>query len=372
MNRQNPVPATTGKTIGIVGAGQLGRMLALAGYPLGLRFIFLDKSADAPGAQVGEILLGEFSDAQKIIELAARVDLLTYDVENVPVTALAGLPQDKPFLPPMAALAVGQDRLSEKQLFQKLQIPTPKYRTVDSMPDLEEAIHIIGYPAVLKTRRLGYDGRGQRFIRSPAELGSAYNALEGVPLILEEFIEFEREVSLIGVRNRQGQTAFYPLAENQHRDGILRLSIAPYPDKRLQAQARKHMRRVLEHFEYAGVLTIEFFVKGGRLIANETAPRVHNSGHWTIEGAVTSQFENHIRAILNLPLGDTSALGYSAMVNFIGQMPAVDSVLKTSGAHYHDYGKQPRPGRKLGHATVVCKTRKQLMARLKGFPGLDI
>ena len=371
MNLQKAAAINQIKTIGIVGAGQLGRMLALAGYPLGLKFIFLDKSPDAPGAQVGEILLGEFNDAQKIAELATRVDLLTYDVENVPVAALSGLPKAKPFLPPIAALAAGQDRLSEKQLFRLLKIPTPKYHAVDSMPDLEQAIHDIGYPAVLKTRRLGYDGRGQRFIRSPAELGSAFNALGGVPLILEEFIEFEREVSLIGVRNKQGQTAFYPLAENHHSDGILRLSIAPYPDKRLQALAQKHLRRVLQHFDYAGVLTIEFFMKNGRLIANETAPRVHNSGHWTIEGAVTSQFENHIRGILNLPLGDTGAIGYSAMVNFIGQMPSVEDVLEIPGAHYHDYGKEPRPNRKLGHATLVCKTRKELLNCLRNFPGLD-
>ena len=371
MNRQSATSATAAKTIGIVGAGQLGRMLALAGYPLGLKFVFLDKSADAPGAQVGEILLGEFSDAQKLVALAARVDLLTYDVENVPVTALADLPKNKAFLPPIAALAAGQDRLSEKQLFAQLKIPTPKYRSVDSMPDLEEAMHAIGYPAVLKTRRLGYDGRGQRVIHGPAELGSAFNALGGVPLILEEFIEFEREVSLIGVRSRRGDMRFYPLSENHHSDGILRLSLAPYPDRRLQTLAQRYLKRILQHFDYAGVLTVEFFVKDGRLIANETAPRVHNSGHWTIEGAVTSQFENHIRAILDLPLGDTSALGYSAMVNFIGQMPAVADVLEIPGAHYHDYGKQPRPGRKLGHATLVRKTRKEILTRLQNFPGLD-
>ena len=359
------------KTIGIVGAGQLGRMLALAGYPLGLRFAFLDQSADTPGAQVGRIVLGEFSDAHKIAELAAGVDLLTYDVENVPVAALSGLPKGKPFLPPVAALAAGQDRLSEKQLFQKLKIPTPKYRTVDSMPDLEQAIQTIGYPAVLKTRRLGYDGRGQRVIRSPAELGSAFNALGSAPLILEQFIEFEREVSLIAVRNRRGDMRFYPLSENRHRDGILRMSLAPYPDKKLQTRAQLYLKRILQHFDYAGVLTVEFFVKHGRLIANETAPRVHNSGHWTIEGAVTSQFENHLRAILDLPLGDTSAVGYAAMVNFIGELPPLDSVLAVPGAHYHDYGKQARPGRKLGHASVVCQTRKQLLTRLKNFPGMD-
>lgn len=359
------------KIVGIVGAGQLGRMLALAGYRLGLGFLFLDKSKDAPGGQIGDIILGEFSDPEKLKELASRVDILTYDVENVPVEALAGLPKDKPFLPPIKALAAGQDRLAEKTLFNELKIPTTKYRPVESMAALEEAIHSIGYPAVLKTRRLGYDGRGQRVIRSPAELGSAFNALSGVPLILEEFITFEREVSLIGVRNLSGETAFYPLAENTHRDGILRLSVAPYPDKRLQALAQKYVKRVMEHFDYAGVLTIEFFVRKGKLIANETAPRVHNSGHWTIEGAVTGQFENHMRAILGLPLGDTWPIGYSAMVNFIGSMPTRDEVLKIKGAHYHDYGKEPRPGRKLGHATLVCKTRKELLSRLKNFPGLD-
>ncbi|MBU6420749.1 MAG: 5-(carboxyamino)imidazole ribonucleotide synthase [Gammaproteobacteria bacterium] len=370
-NPASASPAPKQKTIGIIGAGQLGRMLALAGYPLGLRFVFLDKRADAPGAQVGGIILGELNDAQKIAELAAQVDVLTYDVENVPVAALGDIPKHKTFFPPVAALAAGQDRLSEKQLFQKLKIPTAKYRTVDSMPDLEQAIQAIGYPAVLKTRQLGYDGRGQRLIRSPAELGSAFNALGGVPLLLEQFIEFEREVSLIAVRNPRGDMRFYPLSENRHSDGILRLSLAPYADRKLQARAQLYLKRILQHFDYAGVLTVEFFVKNGQLIANETAPRVHNSGHWTIEGVVTSQFENHIRAILDLPLGDTSTIGHSAMVNFIGQMPAVADVLEIPGAHYHDYGKQPRPGRKLGHATLVCKTRKELMSRLQNFPGLD-
>lgn len=366
-----PAGTSPAKTIGIVGAGQLGRMLALAGYPLGLKFVFLDKSTDAPGGQVGHIIPGEFNDPKKLGELAASVDILTYDVENVAVEALGDIPKNTIFLPPVAALAAGQDRLSEKQLFQTLKIPTAKYRSVDSMPDLEEAIHAIGYPAVLKTRRLGYDGRGQRIIYSPAELGSAFNALGGVPLILEEFIDFTREVSIIGVRNRSGQTAFYALTENRHRDGILRLSIAPYPDRKLQSLAQKHARRVMQHFNYAGVLTLEFFVKQGKLIANETAPRVHNSGHWTIEGAVTSQFENHLRAILDLPLGDTSPVGCSAMINFIGELPPLADILRISGAHYHDYGKQPRPARKLGHVTLVCKTRKELLMRLKKLPGLN-
>ncbi|HET7634018.1 MAG TPA: 5-(carboxyamino)imidazole ribonucleotide synthase [Burkholderiales bacterium] len=372
MTQKKPTaePNTFAKTIGIVGAGQLGRMMALAGYPLGLKFVFLDNSKDAPGGQIGDIVLGEFTDADKISQLASKVDVLTYDVENVPVAALGKIPPQKPFLPPPNALAAGQDRLSEKTLFRELKIPTPKFRAVESMAELEEAIQAIGYPAVLKTRRLGYDGRGQRFIRSPAELGSAFNALVGVPLILEEFIAFEREVSIIGVRNLQGDTAFYPLAENRHRDGILRLSVAPYPDRKLQSQAQTYARRIMQHFDYAGVLTIEFFVRKGKLIANETAPRVHNSGHWTIEGAVTSQFENHLRGILGLPLGDTSPVGYSAMVNFIGEMPPLADVIRIPGAHYHDYGKEARPNRKVGHATLVCKTKSELMKRLKNFPGL--
>ncbi|HET7922513.1 MAG TPA: ATP-grasp domain-containing protein, partial [Gammaproteobacteria bacterium] len=258
MNQKSSNPAATParRRIGIIGAGQLGQMMALAGYPLGLQFTFLDKSTDAPGARVGDILLGEFSDANKIADLAAQVDLLTYDVENVPVAALAGVPETTPFLPPVAALAAGQDRLTEKTLFQELKIPTPAFRALESMPELEDAIQHIGYPAVLKTRRLGYDGRGQRLIHSPAELGSAFNALSGVPLILEQFIPFEREVSLIGVRNRRGDVAFYPLSENRHRDGILRLSLAPCTDGKLQSLAQTYMRRLMQHFDYAGVLTI--------------------------------------------------------------------------------------------------------------------
>ena len=366
------IAAPNVKRVGIVGAGQLGRMLALAGYPLGLQCVFLDKSADAPGGQVSKILIGAFSDPEKLAQLAAQVDLLTYDVENVPVEALGDIPKHKTFLPPVTALATGQDRLLEKTLFRTLRIPTAKFRAVHGMPDLEQAIQEIGYPAVLKTRRLGYDGRGQRVIYSSAELGSACNALGGVEMILEEFIGFEREVSVIGVRNRRGDTAFYPIVENVHSDGILRYSIAPCADGKLQKPAENYARRMMRHFDYVGVLTIEFFVKQGRLIANETAPRVHNSGHWTIEGAVTSQFENHLRAILGLPLGDTSARGCAAMVNFIGSMPPMESVLEISGAHYHDYGKQPRPGRKLGHATLVCDTRRELMSRLKIFPGIAL
>lgn len=338
--------------IGIIGAGQLGRMLALAGYPLGLRFVFLDQSGDAPGAQVGRIIQGAFDDGAKLDELANEVDVVTFDVENVPVTAVEPVAAKKPFLPPVKALGASQDRLHEKTLFRQLKIPTPPFMAVDSIEDLRAAAAQIGLPGVLKTRRLGYDGRGQFYLRKPADIDTAWQTLGSVPLIYEGFVNFTREVSIIGVRSTRGETLFYPLSANTHSEGILRYSVAPYRSASLQKQAETYMRKLLKHLDYAGVLTIEFFVQGGKLIANEMAPRVHNSGHWTIEGAQTSQFENHVRAILGLPLGSTRPNGHSAMMNFIGSIPELGNILRVSGVHFHSYGKEPRPNRKLGHCTV--------------------
>lgn len=352
-------------TIGIIGAGQLGRMLALAGYPLGLKFVFLDKSADAPGGQIGNIILGDFDDPDKLRQLATAVDVLTYDVENVPAGVLTDITRGVAFQPPVAALAVGQDRLFEKRLFIEQDIPVAPFRAVDARADLEAAVAELGLPAILKTRRLGYDGKGQCRLKTAADVAPAFEALGGVPLILEGYVEFEREVSIIGVRSTRGECRFYPLAHNTHHNGVLHYTVAPYDDSALQAQAEAHVRRLMEHFDYAGVLTIEFFLKGGELIANEIAPRVHNSGHWTIEGAQTSQFENHVRAILGLPLGATEAVGASAMVNFLGEMPPLADVLRIAGAHYHDYGKTPRPGRKLGHCTLRAATRAALEPQLR-------
>jgi 5-(carboxyamino)imidazole ribonucleotide synthase len=338
--------------IGIIGAGQLGRMLALAGYPLGLRFVFLDQSADAPGAQVGRIISGAFDDSEKLAELAKEVDVVTFDVENVPVAAVEPIAAHKPFLPPVKALGASQDRLHEKTLFRQLKIPTPPFMAVDSIEDLRAAVAQIGMPGVLKTRRLGYDGRGQFYLRKPADVETAWQTLGTVPLIYEGFVNFTREVSIIGVRSTRGETLFYPLSANTHSEGILRYSVAPYRSASLQKQAETYMRKLLKHLDYAGVLTIEFFVVGSKLIANEMAPRVHNSGHWTIEGAQTSQFENHVRAILGLPLGSTRPNGHSAMMNFIGSIPELGNILRVSGVHFHSYGKEPRPNRKLGHCTV--------------------
>ena len=339
--------------IGIIGAGQLGRMLALAGYPLGQRFVFVDVDEDAPGAQVGRITRGRFDSPAALAALAASVDVVTFDVENVPQSAAEAVAAKVPFYPPPEALGAGQDRLDEKHLFRSLGIPTAPFAPVDSQQALVEAAESLGLPAILKTRRLGYDGRGQVRLDTPEDLHDAFARLGGVPAILEGLVRFDRELSLIGVRGRDGATAFWPLAENVHVNGMLRQTRAPWNDAGLQADAERHVLALLERFDYVGVLTVEFFCVDGGLLANEMAPRVHNSGHWTIEGAVTSQFENHVRAILGLPLGSTKATGHAGMMNFIGQLPPLGATLAVEGAHYHDYGKTARPGRKLGHCTVV-------------------
>jgi 5-(carboxyamino)imidazole ribonucleotide synthase len=354
--------------IGIVGAGQLGRMLAVAGYPLALRFEFLDSSSDSPAGRIAPIVTGAFDDAASLRRLADRSDVLTYEFENVPVEALEDVTRGRVCLPPLEALRVSQDRLYEKELFRKLGIATPPFRALDTAAELEAAVREIRLPAVLKTRRLGYDGRGQHYLRSRADVARAWDALGGVPLILEGFVDFDAEVSLIGARSTRGEVALYPLTMNEHKEGILRVSTAPHRRQALQRAAERSIRRLFAHFGYAGVLTVEFFVQRGRLVANEMAPRVHNSGHWTIEGAATSQFENHLRAILGWPLGGTAALGHVGMVNFIGAMPDRERLLAMPGVHFHDFGKTPRAGRKLGHCTVVASTaavRDRAVRRLR-------
>jgi 5-(carboxyamino)imidazole ribonucleotide synthase len=354
--------------IGIVGAGQLGRMMALAAYPLGIRSVFYDRTADTPGGHVGEIVTGEFDDLERLRAFARHVDVVTFDWENVPVASVRAIEDVVPVYPPPMALERSQDRLIEKTQFRDLGIPTPPFAPVDLRSDLEAAIERIGLPGVLKTRTMGYDGKGQARIRTRADVEKAWTALGGAPLIYEGFVKFEREVSLLGVRGRKGEIAFYPLSENVHENGILAHSRAPVAHAKLQREAERHVRAVLTKFRYVGVLAIEFFVERGKLVANEMAPRVHNSGHWTIEGATTSQFENHVRAIAGLPLGATTVTGHSAMVNFIGGMPKTATALATPGLHLHDYGKsEARPGRKLGHATVVARTaaeRDRALARV--------
>ena len=342
-------------TVGILGGGQLGRMLALAGYPLGLRFRVLDTYDDAPAGELAELVVGEgYDDRQALARFASGLELVTYEFENVPVDAARFLAAHVPVFPPPEALEASQDRLTEKTFFRKLDIPTPAFSAVESRESLDDALQTLGTLAVLKTRRLGYDGKGQRIVRQAADAQGAWNTLQGTPLILEAFVPFDREVSLLSVRGRDGDTAFYPLIENNHYKGILRRSIAPAPatPPALQAQAEEYARRVLEALDYVGVLAIEFFQQGSQLLANEMAPRVHNSGHWTIEGAETSQFENHLRAVLGLPLGATAPRGHSIMLNLIGEIPKRAAVAAVPNSHLHLYAKEPRPGRKLGHITM--------------------
>ena len=350
--------------VGIVGAGQLGRMLALAGYPIGVRCLFLDRSDDTPGAQVAPSLIGELEDPTLLAQLASRSDVVTFDWENISGAALEPLEKITRVRPPRAALQASQDRLAEKALFTRLKIPVAAHAAVGTLEELHRAADKIGLPGVLKTRRLGYDGKGQFVLRAPAEVQRAWDAIGGADLIYEKFQNFSREVSLIGARSAAGRTVFYPLSANTHGGGILRYSVAPFSNAALERAARIYLQRVMHALDYIGVLTIEFFVVKGRLVANEMAPRVHNSGHWSIEGCVTSQFENHLRAVCDMPLGSTRALGATAMINFLGVMPQRERLLAIDGLAYHDYGKTPRPGRKLGHCTILKRSAKERDAAL--------
>ena len=338
--------------VGIIGAGQLGQMLGFAARDLGVECRFLDPSISPPARVCGEVIQRPFDDAAALAELAATCDVITYEFENVPVNALQQIKGTVPIYPPIEALRHAQDRLDEKQLFEQLSIPLPAYHAIDAPDDLATAADALGLPMVIKTRRLGYDGKGQFVVRTPADIDAAWKALGGQPLIAEQWVSFDYEVSSIGVRNVDGEVGIYALSLNNHQDGILRSSRSPVDAPRLAEKAAGYVRLLLEHFDYVGVLALELFVIGGRLLANEFAPRVHNSGHWTIEGAVTSQFENHLRAVMNLPLGSTTNIGHAGMINLIGEIP--DSARTLKEVHLHDYGKTARPGRKLGHITVVA------------------
>jgi 5-(carboxyamino)imidazole ribonucleotide synthase len=374
-------------TIGILGGGQLGYMLGLAGYPLGLRFRFLDPSPEAPVGRIAQRVTADFDDEAALEKFASGLELITYEFENVPVAATRFLAQRVPVFPPPAALEVAQDRLKEKALFRKLGIATTEFAPVHNLKSLDTAVTSIGLPAVLKTSRFGYDGKGQWTLRTAADveklkseipdalikaqsMNGAHASHDSAPFILERFISFTRELSILGVRARNGDVVFYPLVQNRHHGGILRLSIAPAPSlaPALQREAEDIASRLLTELDYAGVLAIEFFEYQGRLVANEMAPRVHNSGHWTIEGAVTSQFENHLRAVLDLPLGSTKVYGFAAMLNLIGETPASAEVLAIPSAHLHLYGKSPRPGRKLGHITLWTSSFEQLSESLRALP----
>jgi 5-(carboxyamino)imidazole ribonucleotide synthase len=345
--------------IGVIGGGQLGRMLALAGTPLGMTFAFLDPAPDACAQALGEHIRADYGDLDHLRQLADEVDLVTFEFESVPAETVAFLSQFVPVYPSACALRIARDRWFEKTMFKDLGIPTPEFADIQSQADLDAAVASIGLPAVLKTRTLGYDGKGQKVLRMPEDVAGTFAELGSVACLLEGFVPFSGEVSLLAVRGRDGETRFYPLVHNSHEQGILRLSIASSQHP-LQKLAEDYAKRVLEKLDYVGVLAFEFFEIDGGLKANEIAPRVHNSGHWTIEGSECSQFENHLRAVAGLPLGSTKKVGESAMLNFIGSVPAVDKVIAIDDCHLHHYGKAFKVGRKVGHATLRSADRATL------------
>jgi 5-(carboxyamino)imidazole ribonucleotide synthase len=357
-------------TVGILGGGQLARMMALSGAPLGLRFLVMDTVADACAGQFAPLIVGDWRDERALSEFASKVDVATFDFENVPAESAHWLTEHVTVFPNPRALALAQDRLAEKTLFRDLGIPVPDFAAIASREDLDAAIAQLGTPCILKTRRLGYDGKGQFRIKAPGDVDAAWNALGAqattVGLILEGFVAFERELSVVAVRGRDGEFRTWPLTENWHVDGVLSASLAPAKvDTALTETAFAYAEKLAEAMDYVGVFALELFCRDGVLLANELAPRVHNSGHWTIEGSETSQFQNHLRAVLGLPLGDTRMVGLACMLNWIGTMPDAAAVLREPGGHWHDYGKEPRAGRKVGHATLRADSGSDLAATLQ-------
>ena len=350
------------KTIGILGGGQLGLMLAQAALPLGIRCVFLEDSPNCPARLLGQVFSSEQFD-----EFSQSCDIFTLEFENTPLKPAQVLESTKQLYPSSFALSVAQDRLNEKNLFNQLSIATVPFLAVNHKEDIQKAITTLGLPLVLKTSRGGYDGKGQFVLKTADQMDTAWaelgEATKTAPLIAEGFINFEREVSIIAVRGQTGEIRYYPLAQNEHHDGILAKSTVPAPNtEHLTQQAQHNIKKLLEHLNYVGVLTLELFVTPDGLLANEIAPRVHNSGHWSIEGAVCSQFENHIRAVAGLPLGDTSINKQSVMLNVIGKYPVLADVLAIEGVHVHNYDKAEREGRKIAHITVMPSDSSQLEA----------
>lgn len=355
------------KKIGVLGAGQLGRMLAISGYPLGQKFGFYGESNHEPSALLGH-MYRQSDDVDSLNQLIEFADVITYESENTDVEMVREIAKTTPVYPAEKSLFYSQHRGREKGLFDQLNIPCAPYQVVDSLESLQIAVEEVGLPAVLKTTTEGYDGKGQFVLKEASQIEQAWSEIGGRELVLEGFIDFQRELSMVAVRNANNEHVYYPLVQNVHEEGILRYTIAPARkvSEELQKQAESYMQNLLDELDHVGVLTLELFDTVDGLVANEMAPRVHNSGHWTIEGAMTSQFENHVRAISGLPLGATTPRQpLAAMINIIGETGPVDKVLQMPKAFLHLYDKEERKGRKLGHINVVADTEEELFEVFK-------
>lgn len=352
--------------IGILGGGQLARMLALAGIPLGHEFVFFEPASESCAAVLGQHIQAQYNDEAKLKQFAESVDVVTYEFENVPVAAVEYIETFRHVYPSVKALKATQDRFVEKNMFANLGMLTAKFVDIQSRADIDNAISTLGLPLVLKSRLGGYDGKGQHVVKSADQVDDIWQDIAGIPFIAEQWMQFSREISIIAVRNQTGDIQYYDVAENVHKNGILHTSHNKTADNSA-AKAREYAKQLLTELDYTGILTIEFFDTEQGLVVNEFAPRVHNSGHWTIEGAVCSQFENHIRAVANSPLGSCESRGVSCMLNFIGELPAANHYLSQANSHFHDYNKKPKPGRKVGHATLVASTELDLAKQVSAF-----
>ncbi|WP_395375539.1 5-(carboxyamino)imidazole ribonucleotide synthase [Marinicella sp. W31] len=351
-------------TVGILGAGQLARMMALSGYPLGLNFLFYDPEPTACAGQVGDLMTADYDNQIALDEFCRKVDVVTLDFENVPVDTLRFVQKRKPVFPDPDVLEIAQDRLLEKNFISEIGIPVAEYFSVDSHSELMFAAKRCDYDAFLKTRRLGYDGKGQYRIKQQADVNQLDEADFKQPMVIERAVDFEREVSVIIVRNTNGESATWPLCENKHKNGILTTTIAPAKTLDNDEVAFDYAQRIADALNYVGVLVVEFFQTKDGFLVNEIAPRVHNSGHWTIEGAYTSQFENHLRAGLGLNFGPTGSPGVAAMINWIGAFPQDVNSITDKDLYWHIYGKAPREGRKIGHCTLLAESPQQLHSRI--------
>lgn len=372
--------------VGVLGAGQLGRMLALAGYPLELDFHFYDTSGQ-PSVGLGAVTCDPSADLEndKLKSFLADVDVVTYEFEHLPLHLTQHIEKQAKLYPPSKSIEVCQNRALEKALFTKLGIPTPKYHIINSLDALKNAVEELGCPVVTKTTTEGYDGKGQFVIKSPDQCELAWKTIgltENGPrdLIVESFVNFKRELSIIAVRSINDDMSVYPLTENDHFEGILRYSFAPAENvsEETVQQANSYIKELMHELGHVGILTLELFETDNGLVANEMAPRVHNSGHWTIEGTNCSQFENHLRAITGMPLGSTEAERPTCMINIISEKGDIAGIMALPYAHIHLYGKEERAGRKLGHITVQADNIEELKWRVKnvasflpGLPELD-